>query len=144
MKGRGGERRSGISVLMAQQDDDPCAWNIWLIIIILSTISTNIPDPFSPPLPIVHRFQQVIWAASCISKELLHVGSRWSSYLCSSMWKVCRSTSLMSSFLLLQQCPTYLICLTCIVFVDGWWLYSCCFVGCCLQDLFNIAHSILV
>ena len=24
------------------------------------------------------------------------------------------------------------------------WLYSCCFVGCCFQDLFNMAHSILV
>ena len=23
-------------------------------------------------------------------------------------------------------------------------MYSCCFVGCCFQDLFNIAHSILV
>ena len=20
----------------------------------------------------------------------------------------------------------------------GWWLYSCCFVGCCFQDLFNL------
>ena len=26
----------------------------------------------------------------------------------------------------------------------GWWPYSCCFVRCCLQDLFNIARSILV
>ena len=24
------------------------------------------------------------------------------------------------------------------------WLYSCCFMECCFQDLFNIAHSILV
>ena len=32
-----------------------------------------------------------------------------------------------------------------IVFVmGGKWPYSCCFVECCLQDLFNIAHSILV
>ena len=28
--------------------------------------------------------------------------------------------------------------------MGGRWLYSCCFVGCCLQDLFNIAHSTLV
>ena len=27
---------------------------------------------------------------------------------------------------------------------DGRWSYSCCFVGCCLQDLFSIACSILV
>ena len=28
--------------------------------------------------------------------------------------------------------------------MGGRWPYSCCFVGCCLQDLFNIARSILV
>ena len=46
-----------------------------------------------------------------------------------------RSTSLMSSSLLLQQCPACLVRLTWIVFVMGdRWLYSCCFVGCCLLD----------
>ena len=50
-----------------------------------------------------------------------------------------RSTSLMSSSLLLQQCPACLVCLTCIVFVmRGRWPYSWCFVGCCRQDLFNL------
>ena len=49
------------------------------------------------------------------------------------------------SSLLLQQCPACLVRLTLIVFVmGGRWPYSCCFVGCYLQDLFNIAHSILV
>ena len=61
------------------------------------------------------------------------------------MWGVHRSTSLMSSSLLLQQCPACLVCLTWIVFmVGGRWPYSWCFVGCCLQDLYNIARSILV
>ena len=56
-----------------------------------------------------------------------------------------RSTSLMSLSLLLQQCPTYLVRLILIVFVMGSrWPYSYCFVGCCLQDLFNIARNILV
>ena len=56
-----------------------------------------------------------------------------------------RSTSLMSLSLLLQQCPGCLVRLTWIVFVmGGRWPYSWCFVGCCLQDLFNIACSILV
>ena len=56
-----------------------------------------------------------------------------------------RSTSLMSSSLLLQQCPTRLVRLTCIVFVmGGKWLYSWCLVGCWRQDLFNIALNILV
>ena len=55
-----------------------------------------------------------------------------------------KSTSLMSSFLLLQQCPACLVRLTWIVFVmGGRWPYSLCFVGCCLQDLFNIARNIL-
>ena len=31
------------------------------------------------------------------------------------------------------------------VFVmGGWWPHSCCFGGCCFQELFNIARSILV
>ena len=56
-----------------------------------------------------------------------------------------RSTSLMSSSLLLQQCPACLVRLTSIVFVmGGRWPYSWCLVGCCRQDLFNIARSILV
>ena len=56
-----------------------------------------------------------------------------------------RSTSLMSSSLLLQQCPACLARLTWIVFVmRGRRPYSWCFVGCCRQDLFKIARSILV
>ena len=58
---------------------------------------------------------------------------------------VYRSTSLMSSSLLLQQYPACLVRLAWIVFViGGRWPYSWCFVGCCRQDLFNIARSILV
>ena len=56
-----------------------------------------------------------------------------------------RSTSLMSSSLLLQQCPACLVRLTWIVFVmGGMWPYIWCFWGCCRQDLFNIARNILV
>ena len=56
-----------------------------------------------------------------------------------------KSTSLMSLSLLLQQCPACLVHLTWIVFViGGRWPYSWCLVGCCCQDLFKIAHSILV
>ena len=59
--------------------------------------------------------------------------------------RVHRSTSLMSSSLLLQQCPACLVRLTWIVFVVGGRRpYSWCLVGCCCQDLFNIARSILV
>ena len=56
-----------------------------------------------------------------------------------------RSTSLMSSSLLLQKWPACLVRLTWIVFVmGGRWPYSWCLVGCCRQDLFNIARNILV
>ena len=56
-----------------------------------------------------------------------------------------KSTSLMSSSLLLQQCPACLVRLTWIVFViGGRWPYSWCLVGCCRQDLFKIACNILV
>ena len=56
-----------------------------------------------------------------------------------------KSTSLMSSSLLLQQCPACLVRLAWIVFViGGRWSYSWCLVGCCCQDLFKIARSILV
>ena len=56
-----------------------------------------------------------------------------------------KSTSLMSLSLLLQQCPACLVRLTWIVFViGGRWPYSWCLVGCCHQDLFKIACSILV
>ena len=52
--------------------------------------------------------------------------------------RVHRSTSLMSSSLLLQQCLACLVRLTWIVFVmGGRWSYSWCLVGCCRQDLFN-------
>ena len=55
-----------------------------------------------------------------------------------------KSTSLMSSSLLLQQCPACLVRLTWIVFViGGRWPYSWCLVGCCCQDLFRIARSIV-
>ena len=47
-----------------------------------------------------------------------------------------KSTSLMSSSLLLHQCPACLVRLTWIVFViGGRWLYSWCLVGCCRQDI---------
>ena len=46
----------------------------------------DIPDPLSPPLPIVYCFQQVFRVTSHIGTELLYVGCSWSSWLCSSMW----------------------------------------------------------
>ena len=56
-----------------------------------------------------------------------------------------KSTTLMSSSLLLQRCSACLVRLTWIVFViGGRWPYSWCLVACCRRDLFKIARSILV
>ena len=53
--------------------------------------------------------------------------------------------SLISLFLLLQQCPACFVCLIWMILEIGdGRLYNCCFMGCCFQDLFNIACSILV
>ena len=53
--------------------------------------------------------------------------------------------SLMSSSLLVQQCPACLVRLIWIVFLMGCMCpYSLCLVACCRQDLFNIARDILV
>ena len=46
----------------------------------------------------------------------------------------------MSSSLLLHQYPTSLVYLTWVLSeIESKWLYSCCFVGCCFQDMFKIA-----
>ena len=56
--------------------------------------------------------------------------------------RVHRRMSLMCEFLPPHQCSA---CLAWMVYeMGGKWLYNCCFVGCCLQDLFITACSILV
>ena len=97
-------------------------------------LSKDIPDPLSLPLPIDHCFWEVLRATSRIDIELLYVGSSWFLCLYSFMCGNHRSTSLMSSSLLLQQCLTYLVHIIFIVFVmGGRWPCTCYFVGCCLH-----------
>ena len=51
----------------------------------------------------------------------------------------------MSLCLHLQQCcPCFVHLVWMVLEMIGWWLCSCCFVGCYFGDLFNIARSILV
>ena len=47
--------------------------------------STDIPDPLSPLLPIVHRLWQVFRGKSRILRELLYVCSSWPSWFCSAI-----------------------------------------------------------
>ena len=49
--------------------------------------SKDIPDPLSPSVSIIHRSREVFKAIFCISTELLYIGSSWSPYLYSSMWR---------------------------------------------------------
>ena len=97
--------------------------------------SKDIPDPLSPLLPIVHHLWHVFRATSRILTYLLYVCMYVRAghlAFARPYVGVHRSTSLMSSSLLLQQCPACLVCLTWIVFVmGGRWPYSWCFVGCC-------------
>ena len=47
--------------------------------------SIDLPDPLSPPFPIVNHSREVFQATSCIGKELLYIRSSWSSFVWSSM-----------------------------------------------------------
>ena len=104
------------------------------------TGSTDRHDSPAPLLPIRHRTRQVLCVVSRILTELPDVG------LCrSTRMGAHRSTSLIISSLLLQQCPGCLVRLSLMVCVIGGKCpYSCFFVGCCFQDLFKAARSILV
>ena len=48
---------------------------------------TVLSDPLSPPVSLVHRSREVYKAISFIGTEQLYIGSCWSSYLCSSIWR---------------------------------------------------------
>ena len=75
--------------------------------------------------PITSHSRCMYVRAGCPAFAQPYVGVHW-------------STSLMSSSLLLQQCPVCLVRLTWIVFVmGGRWPYSWCLVGCFRQDSFN-------
>ena len=50
--------------------------------------STDIPDPLSPLLPIIHRLWQVFRATSRILTELLYVCSSWLSFFCLAQIKM--------------------------------------------------------
>ena len=98
--------------------------------------STDISDPLSPLLPIVHRLWQVFRVTSRILRELLYVCSSWSSCFCSAIcgrpWE----------YITYELVPACLVCLTLIVFVmGGWWPYSWCLVGVTSRIVF--IHSIV-
>ena len=117
---------------------------IYIIIIIIWTTSTDTPHLLSALLPIVHRFWQVLGLHPVSSHCCCMYVRAGRPDFARPYVGVHRSTSLMSSSLLFLQCPAYLVRLNWIVFVMGGRRpYSWCLVGCCPQDLFNIACNIL-
>ena len=104
------------------------------------TASTDLPDPLSPLVSIIHCSRLVFKAISCIGTDLLYIGSSWSSCFCSYMW---RGPHEYVTYELVFTSPA-MSRMSWIVFVMGvTWSYSCSFVACWLQDLFNMAGRIL-
>ena len=133
--GRSGEKGSGMSVLAARHDDDD-----GIYIYIYHHHHHHVVPPAGISLTL-SRHSSLSFIASGWSSGLHPVSSHsCCMYVLAGRPAfarpyvgVHRSTSLMSVSLLLQQCPACLLRITC-----G------CFLGCCLQDLFNIARSILM
>ena len=101
--------------------------------------NTGFPDTLSPFTPINNRLLQV-----CVHPKLMYILVGRPTFVRLCEWVHWR-TSLMSSSLLRQQCPACFVRLIWMVLeMVGRWPNSCCFVGYCFQDLFNLARSILV
>ena len=77
----------------------------------------------------IHPYQPSYWGSPLDSLLCLHRADRYKFLLVGeSMGK----KSLLSSSLLLYQCPTCLDCLSWMACgMGGKWLYNCCFLGCC-------------
>ena len=104
--------------------------------------STDLPDPLSSLVSIVHRSRQVFKSTSYIGTEMLYIVSSWSPCLYSSIWRGPQD------YVAHEFVPTS-PAVSCMsgssnFVMGGRWPFSCCFLGCCLKDLFNIARSILV
>ena len=89
------------------------------------TASMDIPDPLSPLLPIVHHSGRSSGLHPVSSHSCRMYVRAGHPAFARPYVGVHRSTSLMSSSLLLQQCPAYLFHLTWIVFV----MVGGCIVG---------------
>ena len=113
----------------------------WLSSLWCRAVSTVFPNSPCSVLPILHRFQPIQCLHKAAVCKFLLVGQHCHR-LCEGVhWR----TSFISLSLLLQQCLACLLRLIWMVLeMGGRWPYSRCFVGCCFQDLFSIARSILV
>ena len=101
--------------------------------------STDIPDPLSSLLPIVHRSRQVLRTTPRILTQLLNVCSCWSSCFCTAMcggpWEYISYDFIPASPAV--SCMSGSSNLNSFV-IGGRWPYSWCLVGCCHQDACNL------
>ena len=120
-----------------------CRQKSFILSIASSSCHASSTDFLDSPLPlisIVHRFWQVFSVTSCVHTELLLISSSWPSNTFSSMWRG-PEENVTYEFV----SPAFLVCRTWMVLKRGGrWSYSCCFVGCCYQELFNISHHLVV
>ena len=97
----------------------------------------------------IHLYHPLLMAGLLYDIQCPHKVNEYKSLLVGWPWRVCvgahHRTSLMSSSLLLLQCPACLVHLIWMVCeMVGKSLYCCCFVWYCFQELFRTACSILV
>ena len=108
------------------------------------TARTDFSESPSPIVSIGHRIQQVFSTTSCVCTDLLYISSSQASKISRLRGGIHRRTLLMCLPLLLQQWPAYLVRQIRIVLeIRDKGPSSCCFVGCCFQDVFTLASSIL-
>ena len=102
--------------------------------------SARISLTLSRPFSIVCCFRQVFRTRSCIGTELLYVGSSWLSCL---LLVHVKGSSVCQLFVR-SYFSSRVTSIWIVQVMIGRWPYSCCFVGCYLQYVFNIARSIFV
>ena len=103
---------------------------------------TDLPDPFSTPVSIVHRSREVFRATYYIGTELLYIGSSWSPCVCSSMGRVQQEYITYEFVLTSPAGPRMSGLFNFYSFCDGW-PNSYSFEGCYLEDLSNTAQAFL-
>ena len=95
----------------------------------------------------VYRFEQVarqdFRTTSCVRTVLFLVGSCWSANIGTTRYRGAWENVFLEYVL---ACPavSHMSCSFLVLEMEGKWLYSSCFVGCCFVDLLDIARSILV
>ena len=97
---------------------------------------TDFHDFLLPFIPIIHISRQVFQIKSRSRYVLVGRPTLVCPY--EGVYEICHFI-LASPAVYLMSCSSYLV-----LEIGCKLLYSCCFIGCCFQDLFNIAHSILV